>query len=317
MKTQNSWDATNSVILDAIANGETGKLAAAGTDYTRTGLKEDMFTPEIQPLVPISDSELDRDLTEDLQKIEELEPESAGAQFVAFNTTPEQRPMHGPRWKMTFSRLQTVKLHKDVDELRTYRYDLRKVLFELLIKDASARVDERYIGDWLRIVQDTVDGTPGTAQVTTGKRQWAAYSGGFTKSNFVDATKMLPRGNSDGKFILNNHLCLMNNITARDLLKLDVDDIGDANVASHFNSGLTTLNCWGMKILVTNKQYLVPDNKAWFFAAPEFLGKGYQLYDWTAYVKREGPFIEQYALACLALGIGNIAGGCLADFDYS
>lgn len=316
MSTQNNWARTNAVILDAINDGETSKLAAAGTDYTRTGLKEDMFTPEIQPMVPIADSEFDRDLGEDLRKIEELEPKSAGASFVSFQTTPSQRYIHGSRYSIPFARIQTVKLQKDVDELRTYRYDLRKVLFEMLIKDASARVDERYIGDWLNIVQDTVDGTPDTPHRVTGKVQWGAFSGGLTKENFVEATKMLPRGNAKGEYILNNHLVLMNNITVRDVLKFNVDDIGDANVAQNFNQGLTTLNLWGMKILVTNKQNLVPDNKAWFFVAPEFLGKGYQVYDWTAYVKREGPFIEQYAMCCLGIGIGNIAGAALADFDY-
>ena len=316
MSTQNRWSATNGVILDAISNGETDKLAAAGTDYTRTMLREDMFTPEIQPLQPISDSEFDRDLTEDLRKIEEIEPRSAGASFVSFQTTPENRYMKGSRYAIPFARIQTVRLQKDVDELRTYKYDLRKVLFELLIKDASAQVDERYIGDWLDIVTDTTTGNPNSPHRVTGKVQWAAYSGGLTHENFVDATKLLPTANARGEYVLDNHVVLMNNVTARDILKFKVDEIGDANVAAHFNGGLKTLNMWGMKILITNKQHLVPTNKAWFFCAPEFLGKGYQLYDWTAYVKREGPFIEQYAMCCLGMGIGNIAGAALADFDY-
>jgi len=55
----------------------------------------------------------------------------------------------------------------------------------------------------------------------------------------------------------------------------------------------------------------------WFFAAPEFLGNGYILQDWTTYMKKEAYFIELFSYWLGGFSIGNIAAVALADFDFA
>jgi len=307
----------NEKILGYIDRGETEKLGQAATGYTRTQIREDAFTWNFLPLGKATNDMLDRALDERLQIIEDLEPDSAGAKWIPLQTVPDGEYMFGSRYLIPFARVNTRKHVKDVDELRTYRYPLKKVFTHNSIKDAQAEIDGKFIATLKSIVQDTAGGVPGK-QNTTGKVQWRGMSGGLTKENFVEALKMLPRGSEDhtGKFRLRNYIALMNDVTAQDWKKLDHNQIG-AKVEKMFDEGLTQDVFMGQKTVFTIKDDLVGDNEVWFLPAPEFLGKAYYLNDWTTYVKLESHFIETYSSWLGGFAIGNIAGVCLADFDYS
>ena len=306
----------NQRVFDYLDRDEVTKVAQASSDYTRIQVREDSFAMKIVVPEKATDDRLDRDLDERLRIIEELEPDSPAAKWIPFQDIPDGEYIYGSRYQIPFARIVTPKFTKDIDELRTYKQDIRKILTQNAIKDGLAEYDGKFVETCVSIVEDTAGATPGQ-QTFTGKVQWIATSGGLTKDNFVEAKKMLPRGNAQGRFRLRNYVALMNDVTAQDWLKLDHDEIGNETVTRFFNEGLTTSTYLGMNCIFTIKDDLVPDNRVWFFAAPEFLGKAYYLTDWTMYMKKEAYFIEMFAYWLGGFALGNIAGVCVADFDYS
>ena len=306
----------NQRVLDYLDRGDVEKVAQASSDYTRIQVREDSFAMKILTPQKATDDMLDRDLDERIRIIEELEPDSPGAKWVPLQDVPDGEYIYGSRYQIPFARVLTPKFVKDVDELRTYRQDIRKILTQNAIKDGLAEIDGKFIETCTAIVEDTAGGIPGQ-QNFTGKVQWVAMSGGLTKENFVEAKKMLPRGNAQGKFRLRNYIALMNDTTAQDWLKLDHAEIGDSTVTTFFKEGLTVDTYLGLKCIFTIKDDLVPDNRVWFFAAPEFLGKAYYLTDWTMFMKKEAYFVEMFAYWLGGFAIGNVAGVCVADFDHS
>ncbi|MFC1453576.1 hypothetical protein ACFLQL_00160 [Verrucomicrobiota bacterium] len=308
----------NSKVVEQLDRGEMDKVAQASTEYTRIQIREDSFAFKILPPEKATDDMLDRDLDERLRVIWELEPDSPGSMWVPLQTIPEGEYIKGSRYQIPFARLVTKKYVKDVDELRTYRQDIRKILTDNSIKDGLAEIDTKFADVCKAITEDTAGVVPGPNNFT-GKVQWRGFSGGLTKENFIEAKKMLPRGSTTmaGKFRLRNYIALMNDVTAQDWLKLTVPEAGDNTVEKMFNEGLTTDTYLGIKCIFTIKDDIIPDNTVYFFAAPEFLGKCFYMTDWTMYMKKEAYFIEMFSYWMGGFAFGNVAGVCKADFDYT
>ena len=110
-------------------------------------------------------------------------------------------------------------------------------------------------------------------------------------------------------------MMLMNDITAKELLKFERNETGGDLAEEIYRKGLVQDEIFGIKTLYTIKGGLVPDNVIYFFAAPEFLGKCFYLTDWTMYMKKEAYFIEMFSYWLGGMAIGNVAGVCRADFQ--
>lgn len=308
----------NSRILDGLERGEEKKAQDASTAFTRTQLREDSFTYQILPPVQATDDMLDKSLTNDLpQIIWELEPDAPGAKWVPLQTIPDGEYIQGSKYVIPMARIVTPKFTKDIDELRTYRMDLRRVLTDNAIKDGLAEIDGKFIQLTDDIVTDTVGGV-GTAQTFTGKVQWRQFVGGLTRENLAEAKKMMLSGSTfagfENKFRLRNHIMLMNDVTAQEFLKYEREEAGGDLSEEMFRNGLVQEKIMGLKALYTIKGGIVPDNTVYFFAAPEFLGKFFYLTDWTMFLKKEAYFIETFAYWLGGMAIGNVAGVARADF---
>lgn len=313
-KTQNiSTPVMNAKIMDSLDRDPLVKQAQeAATDYTRTGIREESFAFKIQPPEKATDDMLDRSLDERLQIIWEIEPDSPAAKWVPLQTVPDAEYITSSRYIIPFARVLTPKFVKDIDELRTTRQDIRKILTDNSIKDALAEIDSKWIGTVNSIVYDC-DGDG--VQNKTGKVQLWTTTEGLNRDTFAEAKKLLPRGNGAGKFRLRNYICLMNDVTAQDWLKLGRDEIGGDLAQEFFKNGLTTDTFLGVKSIFTIKSDLVPDDHVYFFAAPEFLGKCFYLTDWTMYMKKEAYFIEMFSYWLGGFAFGNIAAVALAKFN--
>lgn len=319
MDTQNvPTPVMNAQILQELTrDGDAGvKMAqSAATNYTRTQIREDSFAFKILPPEKATDDMLDRDLTENLGIIWELEPDSPAAKWVPFQTVPDGEYIKGSRYRIPFARIETPRFHKDIDELRTTRQDIRKILTDNAIKDGLAEIDAKFMATVNSIVFNA-DGGPGTPNNVTEKVQWIDIKEGLNRDGFADALKMLPRGNAEGKFRLRNYCCLMNEVTAMDFLKLDHDEVGGEKSQDFFLNGLTTDTVMGLKCLFTIKSDLVPDNYVYFFAEPNFLGKCFYLQDWTMYMKKEAFLIDMFSYWLGGMAFGNVAGMALARFGH-
>jgi hypothetical protein len=317
MNTQNI-PLLNASVLDALDNGTQdgiNKVAQVAADYTRTQIREDSFAFKILPPEKIDNSRLKRDLTENLGVIENLEPDSPGAKWVPLETVPDGEYITGSRYLIPFARVLTRKMTKDIDELRTYDYDIRKILTDNSIKDGLAKIDEKFIETVNSIVFNAE--AAGKENKVTGKVQWVDFKDGLNRETWTEASKMLPRPNKEGKFVTRNYIALMNDVTARDILKLDRNATGGDLAQKNWIEGLTTDTIEGIKLVTTIKSTIVPENYVYFFAEPSFLGHCYYLTDWTMDLKKEGFFIQFYSYWLGGFGFGNVAGMALARFNQT
>jgi len=336
----------NSRIMESFDRGEVKKAQSATTNFTRLQVREDSFTYQILPPEKATDEMLNVSLDNDMPSvIWEIEPDSPGAKWVPLQSIPEGEYIQGRKYLIPMARIVTPKFTKDIDELRTYRMDLRKVLTDNAIKDGLAEIDGKWISTCNGIITDqtwvntstgattatvydpiadtyTVAnpyGANGVAvQALTGKVQYRRFTAGLDRSDIAEAKKMMPSGSKflgfESKFRLRNYLMLMNDVTAQDFLKYRREDAGGDLSQKLFEDGLTMDKVMGMKMVYTIKGGIVPDGVVYFFAAPEFLGKFFYLTDWTMYMKKEAYFIECFAYWLGGFAIGNVAAVCRADF---
>ena len=324
----------NKQIIDSLERGEVKKAADATTGMTRIQLREGSFAFKILQPEQATNDMLVPSLVHDKPMIYwELEPDSPGAKWIPFQTVPSGEYIWGSRYVIPLARVVTPKYEKDLDELRTYKTDLRKVLGDNSIKDGLAEIDGKFIALCDEIVYDTCDpvtfvkdaqdpvtgkGVVGNPNTFTGKVQWMSFNGGLTRENFAEAKKMLLRGSMfpgmGDKFHLKNSIALMNEITAQELLKMRRDHAGGDISETMLQDGLTMEKYFGVKLLYTIKSGLVPTGTIYFFAAPEFLGKCFYLTDWTMYMKKEAYMVEMFSYWLGGMAIGNVAGVCRADF---
>jgi hypothetical protein len=318
MDTQNV-SIINAQILESLENDDTNlfekKAQASATNYTRIQIREDSFAFKILPPEKATDDMLRYDLTEDLAVVWEREPDSPAARWVPLQTVPEGEYIKSSRYIIPFARILTPNFKKDIAELRTTKQDIRKILTDNSIKDGLAEIDSKFIKTVNSIVFDS-DG-PGLDNHVSGKCQWQDFEEPLNRDTFAEATKMLPSGNKDGKFVTRNYCALMNEITARDLLKLERNEIGGDKAQDFFLNGLTTDTIMGIKTLFTIKNHLVPTNWVYFFAEPDFLGKCFYMDDWTMYVKKEAYFISMFSYWMGGFAFGNTAGMALARFNVA
>jgi hypothetical protein len=318
METQNV-QIINAQILESLNNDDDAtfvkKAQAAATNYTRMQVREDSFAFKILPPEKATDDMLRYDLTEDLAVVWEREPDSPAAKWVPLQTVPDGEYIKSSRYIIPFARVLTPDFRKDIAELRTTRQDIRKILTDNSIKDGLAEIDAKFIKTVESIVFDAP--AAGEPNNISGKVQWMDFKDPLNRDTFSEATKMLPSGNAEGKFIARNYCCLMNEITARDLLKLDRIEVGGDKAQDFFLNGLTTDTIMGIKTLFTIKNHLVPTNWIYFFAEPDFLGKCFYMDDWTMYVKKEAYFISMFSYWMGGFAFGNTAGMALARFNVS
>lgn len=303
----------NSRIIESLDRGDVKKAQDASTDYTRIQIREESFAFKILPPEKATDDMLDRALDERLQIIWEIEPDSPAAKWVPLQSVPDGEYIAGSRYIIPFARVLTPKFQKDIDELRTVRQDIRKILTDNSIKDGLTEIDSKFMDTVNSIVFNAP--AANSANRVTGKVQWIDMTDPLNRETFAEAKKMLPRGNSNGKFRLRNYICLMNDVTAQDWLKLTRDDIGGDLAQDFFKNGLTTDTFLGVKGIFTIKDDLVPDNYVYFFAAPEFLGKCFYLTDWTMFMKKEAYFIEMFSYWLGGFAFGNVAAMAVARFN--
>ncbi len=278
----------------------------AVNDFTRTKMREDGFYRRIMPPIPLSNDDLDRQVDTDKPvKIVDKEPDSPAAISIPFATLPTNLYIRGDRYKVTFDRIVTPKFTKDVDELRTWHMDIRQILSDNAIKDMLAEEDGKFIS----AVNTALVGAE-TIVPTSGVIQYKQLSGGVTRSNLWDSFKIMPSTPSN----LEVHTVLLNNITIKEVAKLNRTDMGGDLSEEIMRNGWTYSEFMGVQWIITIKKGLVPTNTMYHFADPKFIGKSYMIEDTTMYIRREAYFIEFFAYETLGGTIGHTSGLARVDF---
>lgn len=282
------------------------EAADAINEFTRTRVREEGFSRKIIPFLPCSNDELDRQLwTDKPVKIVDKEPDIPPAISVPYGTTPISFYIRGPRYQVTFDRILSPRFTKDMSELRTWIMDIRQVMSDNAIKDMLAEEDSKFIS-----AVNTSLIAQGSVTPTSGAVQWKKIVGGVTRDSVNDGLKVMPQT----IFHLEASTVLINNVTIYEILKWGRDEVGGDLSQELLKDGWKMARFMNRDFLITIKRDLVPDNTAFMFADPKFIGKQFELESPTMWVKREFFFLEFFAYEEIGGSIGHTGGLVRIDF---
>jgi|GEM_PF-835754 len=320
----------NREILDHITDSEDGhnkEASSAASNMIRRRIREDGFARNIMPAKTVSNDQLDRVPDHDRPVIiEDMEPGSKGAKSIPFGDSADTSFYYGNKFVCSFNVITTPEFTKDINELRTYRMDLRKVITDNALRDMQTEEDYQFINTVDDIIKPAagfgnagVGGAPaaggfkvGASNVTTASQYGVIKPAAthFSREEYVNVLSMLENQQ------LNNGVVLMNRKTAKTFLTFDRSEIGGDLSQTLFTDGLTGLQeakIFGVRHLFTIKRDIVPDNTIYIFAEPEYLGRFYTLQDPTMYVEKKKDILRFSARETLSVTFANLVG--LARID--
>lgn len=283
----------NQSFLDKLDAGLTKEAGVAMSAFVRQKLREDGFTRKIMEPTMVTAAELDRQVTEEPTIIVEKEPDSVAAN-LPFLGRPDPRYFTGVRYPVTFSKIQSAMFQKSKFELATYRTDIRTVLQENSVKDLQKQEDENFYNNCLAVAQ------------ANGKMY--SVTGGFSVSNLMEGVKYMVKSQLPVASIL------MTQSMYADLMKQPSTQIGSPAASGLFTGERSLDNFFGFKIITTNKNDILPDNRVMVFTAPQYLGQFYLLQDATVFLKTEADMVSFTTYSAPGIGLGNINGVITLDF---
>jgi hypothetical protein len=313
----------NSQFLEKIASGQTQKAAEAATDFTRLTLREEGLLRKVLPPQTITSADLDKQVDTDKPvKIVDKEVNQPLSASVPFGTLPKNWYMRGNRYRIDFARLVTRNYTKDVRELEQYDYDLREVFKENAIKDMMTAEDVPFFRTVDQIVSSNADPLAAVGNqpsILTGKVQYydftnasynpAGSAAGFTRSNVVESMKILTKGYGSGAqqtpIRLHTETVVMNVNTGLEFAKLDRNTAGGDLSQELFKGGLIVKEWLGRKFIFTIKDDVVADGVAYLFAAPQFVGKFYELDAPTMFIDKRAFMLEFFSYSSIGCSVGN------------
>lgn len=314
----------NQEILDHITDSDDGhnkEASSAASNMIRRRIREDGFARNIMPAKTVTNEQLDRVPDHDRPVIiEDMEPGSKGAKSIPFGDSADTSFYYGNKFVCTFNVITTPEFTKDINELRTYRMDLRKVITDNALRDMQTEEDYQFINTVDQIVKpaggfgaananNPIAGAYGTGNsAVTGAPQYGvinASAGHFTREQYVNVLSMLENQS------LNNGVILMNRKTAKTFLTFDRSEVGGDLSQTLFTDGLSGLQeakIFGVKHLFTIKRDIVPDGTIYLFAEPDYLGRFYTLQDPTMYVEKKKDILRFSARETLSVTFANLVG---------
>jgi hypothetical protein len=295
-------------LLSQLREGNVKSAADTLTDYTRIRLREEQITEKVIPAITITDDQLDQNLIDEKPiYIGYLEPESPGALSMPFGTFPGEFYLNVRKYPVHFHRVVTRRATKDVDELRSSkgRIDLRQVVADNIVKDMHREIDTKFfavVRQWLR--------GPGQTVAWSGATQWVELSGGVTRETWCESLKVMQRGYSK----LAPVMAVTNSLFVFDIMKWGRDEAGGDVSQQLLLQGFTQDTFEKMPIVGTIKHDLIPENRVFQFANPEYLGKNLVLEQPVMYVDKKAFMMEFMFYMTSGLTIAHPGGLAAVDF---
>jgi hypothetical protein len=298
----------NDTFIEMVRGGQVKEAAASAQNFTRMKLREESFAEKILSPMEIANDELDKAENPELQvKWNDREPDAAPAMTVPLGVVPDSFQFGGSRYPVYFSRIVSPLFKKDVDKLRGYDYDIRSTLLDISTKDIAAEIDSKFMSACVSAVTNANanNGGLGSQDITVG----AALTKDSLSDAFAHIQKLrVPFGPLQADGNSSKGVMLMNNITARHLLKFDASEIGFNLAEKTFTSGVPSPSILGVKTIFTLKREIVPDNVVMLFSSEEFLGKYLRLQPLTVFMENKSYFLQFFQYTNIGISIGNIKG---------
>jgi len=255
-----------------------------------------------QVLVPeyITYSDLDRQVDTDVMvKIVDVEPNSPAAFSVGFGSASPMFWIAARRVRATFNRIKTNEALYDVELLGTWEMDIQEVIANNMIRDILARED----GGFFNAVNDFVGAADAINSVTQSVT-YATIYGGYTRETLQEAAAVMLKS----AYRLQPVTVVINTVTARRLMSLGREELGDDSAGRIFREGFSQWKFDNLNWVVTSKRHIVADDEMYFFADPRAVGKFYILNDTTTHLTVDGHDLRFYSSQTYSQVVVNVAG---------
>jgi len=137
--------------------------------------------------------------------------------------------------------------------------------------------------------------------------------GEIDRDNWNDALKTLPRTPAH----FSPSTILINNVSILDFQKWGRNEAGGDIAEQIALNGAGEIDWFGVRMVVTIKRNLVPDNRIYQFVEPKALGKFFMIQNTTMYVDTKAFMIEFFAYSEMGAAIANSAGIAITDFNVT
>ena len=292
--------------IEASPDGVLKNASAAGTKMIKRRIREAGFARMILPFKPVGDATQRLPDSDMPVVIEEMEPDSPGAKAVAFMDSPDTHFFHGDTFVVYFHKILTPEFKKNIDQLRTYKNDLKAVVTDNALRDVHTAEDTGFIAQ----VDELVGAAGGTG--AAGVTQNFNIASGITRTNYPLIQNYL----EDRE--LSNGAYLMGRNTAKVFQTWDRTEIGGDLAERLFVDGASALQSGkigGVPHIFTMKKALVPQDVVYQFAEPDYLGRAYVLQDLTLYVEKKKDIITFSAMEKIGMTFANVAGVNRVNFN--
>lgn len=287
-------------ILQTSAGENVKQASAAASKVTRTQIREEGFQRAILPFEDITNADLDYFGDTELAGVWfELEPDSPAARSIPYDDTPNTAFFRAEKYVVFLSIITSEEITKNVNELRTYKADIRQIVNDNVLRDMHTAEDVAFISEVLRIVGSSVDIR---ASGVTVENQNINMLNPIVRKTYKRAKSFLP----DRR--IPNGVWLMNQRTAQEFLGWDRNEFGGDKAQELVLDGLSALEKFtmvGVPHIATIKNDLVLNGEVFQFAPKDFLGHALRLQDIEVTIKREWDIIRMRAQEQVGLSIGN------------
>jgi len=292
-------------LIDDILNHDDGlvkKASAATSKVTRTSIREESFSRAILSYDDITNDDLDYFGDSELPGVWfELEPDSPPARTVPFNSTPNTFTYRAEKYVVLISVVTTEEATKNIDQLRTYKTDVRQMVSDNMLRDIHTEEDASWIAYTDRLAGSAV----AYGSANTASQNVTMTSATITRTNVKRAMSFL------GDRQLPIGVFLVNQRTAHEFLGWEHDEVGGELAEKLLLKGLKgfeTFSIFGTPIIATIKNDLVTNGTMYQYTTKQFLGNALRLEDITVTIKKEYDIIRMRAQERVGRTVGNTRG---------
>lgn len=292
-------------LIDDVLNSEEGvvkKASAATSKATRTQVREEGFQRAILPFDKITNEDLDYFGDSELPGVWfELEPDSPPARTIPYNSTPNTFPYRAEKYIVLISLISTEEATKNINELRTYKTDLRQIVNDNMLRDIHTEEDVSFVTQIDRLVGSQVNlSTAPGREVQNVNMQGSLNRVNLKRAQSFLTDRQLPVG-----------VFLVNQRTANEFLGWYRDEMGgdkSQDLALKGLKGLESFEMFGTPYIATIKNDLILNGYMYQFTTKEFMGNALMLEDIQVVIKKEYDIIRMRAQEQVGLTIGNTRG---------
>lgn len=294
----------NRELIDDILTSDVGivkKASVATEKATRTQIREEGFQRAILPFEDITNADLDYSGDSELSGVWfELEPDSPAARSIPYDASPNTAFYRAEKYVVFLSIITSEELTKNINELRTYKTDVRQIVNDNVLRDMHTAEDSAFLAELDRLVGLTPllisDGA------YTRESQNVQMGAAITRLSYKRAKSFLP----DRR--IPNGVWLMNQRTAQEFIGWKRDEMGGDKAQDLILDGLSSLESFkmiGVPHIATIKNDLVLNGYCYQFAPKDFMGHALRLQDIEVTIKKEYDIVRMRAQEQVGLSIGN------------